>query len=157
MITIANVTGEPIIRTDIGNRINCLPNITYLLTKEDILISLTGNVGRVSKMPEIKAVLNQRVGKLVFTKETKVDKDFVFHSIHNEKFEFAMSQAGQGAAQKNISNTDVLQFRIKIPGVAEQNKIATFLTSIDNLITLHQRKCDQLKTIKKALLQKMFV
>ncbi|MDY0215222.1 MAG: restriction endonuclease subunit S, partial [Bacilli bacterium] len=41
--------------------------------------------------------------------------------------------------------------------IKEQNKISTFLSSLDNLITLHQRKLEKLKNIKKSLLDKMFV
>lgn len=48
---------------------------------------------------------------------------------------------------------------IKIPftNIQEQIKIGTFLDSMDSLITLHQRKCEKLKNIKKSLLEKMFV
>ena len=46
---------------------------------------------------------------------------------------------------------------IAYPSLAEQKKIGEFLTNIDNAITLHQRKLDQMKEYKKGLLQKMFV
>lgn len=51
----------------------------------------------------------------------------------------------------NIKNADVL-----IPDVAEQEKIGEYFLAIDRLITLHQRKCDKLTKVKKAMLQKMF-
>ena len=43
------------------------------------------------------------------------------------------------------------------PSIDEQKKIGEYLESIDNLITLHQRKLDQVKEYKKGLLQQMFV
>ena len=43
------------------------------------------------------------------------------------------------------------------PSFEEQNEIVTKLSSIDNLITLHQRKLEKLKNIKKSVLEKMFV
>ena len=52
----------------------------------------------------------------------------------------------------NIKNADVL-----IPDVAEQEKIGEYFLAIDRLITLHQRKLEKLKNIKKACLEKMFV
>jgi len=44
-----------------------------------------------------------------------------------------------------------------LPSVAEQRKIASYLSNLDHLITLHQQKCEELKKIKKFMLQKMFV
>ena len=44
-----------------------------------------------------------------------------------------------------------------LPTVMEQNKISRLFQQIDNLITLHQRKCDELVKIKKYMLQNMFV
>ena len=43
-----------------------------------------------------------------------------------------------------------------VPSVKEQEKIAEYFKSLDNLITLHQRKCEQLKELKKFMLQNMF-
>ncbi|HFI0804342.1 TPA: restriction endonuclease subunit S, partial [Streptococcus suis] len=105
VVTIANVTGEYFIDDKKGNRIDINPNeMQYVLNKGDILISLTGNVGRVSKMTESKGVLNQRVGKLT----TTANFEFIFSILRTEKFENEMRLASQGAAQANISNKDVL-------------------------------------------------
>jgi type I restriction enzyme S subunit len=46
---------------------------------------------------------------------------------------------------------------IPLPSVPEQRKIGSIFTQLDNLITLHQRKLEKLKNIKKACLEKMFV
>ncbi len=101
VVTIANVSGDTYIDNTTGNRINCDYKNPYVLRKNDILISLTGNVGKVSKMTDEPAVLNQRVAKLNIISE-KISKDLLFHILHSERFERAMIDAGQGAAQKNI-------------------------------------------------------
>ena len=62
-------------------------------------------------------------------------------------------QGGQG----NLSANIILELPIQLPGLEESNQIAYFLESVDNIITLHQRKLDHLKLQKKALLQQMFV
>lgn len=49
-----------------------------------------------------------------------------------------------------------MEISVSIPSKPEQKKVGEFLSHLDNLITLHQRKCDQLKNIKKSLLEKMF-
>ena len=62
-------------------------------------------------------------------------------------------QGGQG----NLSANIILELPIQLPEVKESDKIAYFLESVDNIITLHQRKLDKLQEVKKGLLQKMFV
>ena len=157
VVTIANVSGEVIINDSVGNRISCDNPDVYLLNKGDILVSLTGNVGRVSKMSNIKGLLNQRVGKIL-PNNSDINADFLFHVLRNPHFERAMIDAGQGAAQKNIRNDDVLNYAFFLPVEKdEQNIIAHYFNRLDNLITLHQRKCEVLKNLKSALLNKMFL
>ena len=157
VVTIANVSGEVIINDSVGNRISCDNPDVYLLNKGDILVSLTGNVGRVSKMSNIKGLLNQRVGKIL-PNNSDINADFLFHVLRNPHFERAMIDAGQGAAQKNIRNDDVLNYAFFLPVEKdEQNIIAHYFNRLDNHITLHQRRCKVLKNLKSALLNKMFV
>ncbi|WP_238552276.1 restriction endonuclease subunit S [Bifidobacterium cuniculi] len=47
-------------------------------------------------------------------------------------------------------------YALKIPSLNEQHRIGVFLNKLDSLITLHQRKLEIMKNIKKALLEKMF-
>ena len=49
-----------------------------------------------------------------------------------------------------------MKIEVRIPSVDEQKKIGLYFDSLDNLITLHQRKCEQTKKLKKYMLQKMF-
>ena len=155
VITISNVTGDYFIDDSIGNRINLEKESNYILASGDILVSLTGNVGRVSKMGPSKGVLNQRVAKMIPSK--KIEIEFLFQLMRDTKFELKMIESGQGAAQKNISNNNILSYSTNIPNISEQKRIGHTLKKIDSLITLHQRKLDALKKIKSALLEKMFV
>ena len=63
----------------------------------------------------------------------------------------------RGASIKHPSMNDLLNMNLTMPLIEEQKKIAMFLSNIDNLITLHQRKLEKLSQIKKSLLDKMFV
>ncbi|MGN0811303.1 MAG: restriction endonuclease subunit S [Akkermansia muciniphila] len=101
VVTIANVSGEAEVNDSVGKYIDAPLNSEYILQKGDILISLTGNVGRVSRMSSKPAVLNQRVAR-VFLKEGELQNDFVFAILRNPQFERSMIDSGQGAAQKNI-------------------------------------------------------
>ncbi len=157
VVTIANVSGEVIINDKIGNRISCDNPDKYLLNENDILLSMTGNVGRVSKMSKIKGVLNQRVGKIVPTSNS-ISADFLFHVLKNPNFERSMIDEGKGAAQKNISNSDVLSYEFLMPpDIKEQQSIACCLDRLDNLIILHWHEYIRLIRIKYALLKVLFV
>ena len=57
----------------------------------------------------------------------------------------------------NLVASDFLQEKFLVPSFEEQKKIGAFFNQLDNLITLHQRELEKLKSIKKALLEKMFV
>jgi type I restriction enzyme S subunit len=56
----------------------------------------------------------------------------------------------------NLVAKDFLNEDILVPSIAEQQKIGEYLSNLDHLITLHQRKCEQLKELKKFMLQNMF-
>ena len=58
--------------------------------------------------------------------------------------------------QWKIHESDFLKIEIPVPSVEEQRQIGTFLDYLDHLITLHQRKCDNLNSMKKFMLQNMF-
>lgn len=62
-------------------------------------------------------------------------------------------QGGQG----NLSATIVKNLSIHIPAYVEQVRIGEYFADLDNLITLHQRKIDQLQSLKKFMLQNLFI
>lgn len=61
-----------------------------------------------------------------------------------------------GTGQKVLSFSDLLKMYLRVPNYEEQKKIAVYFDSLDHLITLHQCKCDELKEVKKFMLQNMF-
>ena len=87
------------------------------------------------------------------------DSDFLGRRLVRKDFINAMIKWRQGVVygQWRIHESDFLKINISVPIVEEQRKIGTFLDSLDHLITLHQRKLENLTKQKKALLQKMFV
>ena len=67
------------------------------------------------------------------------------------------SKLSAGSTFDSINSEQLKNSEINIPLNEEQKQIGNFLEKIDNLITLHQRKLEKLKNIKKSLLNKMFV
>ena len=111
IITIANVSGGRYINEEDCNCIINLPNDIQdhqVLKEGDILISLTGNVGRVSLCKGGAYLLNQRVGLLQI--EGNIDKEFLYQVLSSRRFENSMVACGQGAAQMNIGKGDVENF-----------------------------------------------
>ena len=151
VVTISNVKGNEYIDDTYGNRIDTVES-QFILEQGDILISLTGNVGRVSKMTEVAAVLNQRVGKLA----TNQSNNFLFTLLSNRNFEKEMVLSSQGAAQANISNNDVLNYKTSFPSLPEQEAIGSFFQDLDKAIAKQEEKVNQLKESKQTLLRKMF-
>ena len=152
VVTISNVKGNEYIDDTYGNRIDTVES-QFILEQGDILISLTGNVGRVSKMTEVAAVLNQRVGKLT----TNQSNNFLFTLLSNRNFEKEMVLSSQGAAQANISNNDVLNYKTSFPSLPEQEAIGSFFQDLDKAIAKQEEKVNQLKESKQTLLRKMFI
>ena len=57
----------------------------------------------------------------------------------------------------DLVTNDFLNETFLVPSGKEQKQIGAFLNKLDNIITLHQRKCDELKKMKKYMLQNMFI
>ncbi|SDW44402.1 type I restriction enzyme, S subunit [Lachnospiraceae bacterium KHCPX20] len=66
------------------------------------------------------------------------------------------STEGASVCRKNIVWEELYKQELPVPKIDEQEKIGKFFHELDNLITLHQRKCDETKTVKKYMLQNMF-
>lgn len=77
-------------------------------------------------------------------------------NYHSEVRKYLMSVSTQ-TALTGMTTEGYFGATLFLPTVMEQNKISRLFQQIDNLITLHQRKCDELMKVKKYMLQNMFV
>ena len=82
---------------------------------------------------------------------------FLALAISNGEPQKELSKKAQGKSVVHIHNTDIQEVTIAYPSKTEQDRIVSIFRQLDNLITLHQRKLEKLKNIKKACLEKMFV
>lgn len=157
IVTIANVQNG---RLDLSsyNIISSLPkNIQpcQILRIGDILISMTGNVGRICKVTEKNCLLNQRVGLLQIVSK-KIDEDFLYVVLNNVGFEKAMIEKGQGAAQSNIGNKDIENYVFNCPPtIEEQQAIANILSSMDTEIASLEQKRDKYIAMKQGMMQQL--
>lgn len=159
ILTITNVSGERHINDEDCNCIINLPDDIQdhqVLKEGDILISLTGNVGRVSLCKDGDYLLNQRVGLLQLAKN--VNQEFLYQILSSQKFENSMIACGQGAAQMNIGKGDVESY--VLPYSSNGNNIlwiAKILHSYDECIINEQRRLTLLTMQKQYLLTQMFI
>ena len=86
--------------------------------------------------------------------ELKIEPEFAVYALY--KMMRLVSNEVQGTSIKGITKDELLAKEILIPDCEEQKKIGAYLHNLDHLITLHQRKCDETKKLKKYMLQKMF-
>ena len=86
----------------------------------------------------------------------KFDLNYLAYVLRSESFRKEMTFLAQGISRYNISKNKVMEVEIPVPSLEEQSKVGRYFSNLDNLITLHQRKCDEVKTLKKYMLQKMF-
>ena len=84
--------------------------------------------------------------------------DFFKHTLMDKRFKHHLELSSPGGAGRNkvLKVADMLKYELLVPSIKEQNEISSFLNHVDYIITLHQRKLDNLKLKKKALLQKLF-
>lgn len=155
VITIANVQSGKMTIGDGTNFIKHIPGdiqSDQILKIGDILISMTGNVGRVCLVDNENCLLNQRVGKIL---PKKIDRYFLYHQINNSKFISEMFRKSQGGAQDNLSVGAIMDHQIFIPKKTEQERIASILNDCDREIELLKSKKSQIEQQKKFLLKKL--
>ena len=98
-----------------------------------------------------KYTLNQRIAGITPYENTD---SYFLHILMNRNRYFL--KFDDGNKQTNLSVNDVTNFEEKYPSYEEQYKIGQCFSNLDHLITLHQRKCEETKKLKKYMLQKMF-
>ena len=129
----------------------------YMLDEGDLLMSLTGNVGRVAILEKamLPAVLNQRVACLRL-KTDKIEKGYLFHILNSDFFEKKCIQASNGVAQKNMSTEWLKEFSIPIYSKEEQKKITIILDKLRNAINFREKELHSLDELIKARFVEMF-
>ncbi len=93
----------------------------------------------------------------VFQTEEYIDDKFLLHWFKSDSFPRWIEKLQEGSVRLYFYFDKLVQCQMMVPSLEEQKRISAYLDSIDQLITLHQRKCDELKNMKKFMLQNMFV
>ena len=86
------------------------------------------------------------------------DNDFMVNNLnHNPQIKYDLDVLSVGTGQHVLSFTNLKKYEILAPSYVEQKRIGQFLLQLNRTITLHDKKIQYLKQLKRGLLQKMFV
>ena len=120
-----------------------------------------------SETPEevgMSSVLLEKQGKTYlnsfcfgFRPSEKIDSYYLAYMLRSESVRAKITLLAQGISRYNISKNKVMEIAVSLPSLDEQKMIGQYFSQLDHLITLHQRKLEKLKNIKKSMLEKMFV
>ena len=94
---------------------------------------------------------------LIRDTQSRFDLKFLCHMLGTDQMLDQYRMFAAGSTVNNLNKELVGNTTVSLPSIEEQRVIGEYLESIDNLITLHQRKLEKLKNIKKSMLEKMFV
>ena len=121
----------------------------------DVLITTEAPCGNVAQVNKADIALAQRIIKYRGHIGV-VDNTYLKYYLLSPEFQKILNAKSSGGTVQGIKGSILHQQKIIYPSYEEQKKIGQHMDSLDHLITLHQRKCDEVKSLKKYMLQKMF-
>ena len=92
-----------------------------------------------------------------YRQDGSFDSRYLAYMLRSQNVRSDLTLLAQGISRFNISKNKVMELKVPYPGLKEQAQLGAFFDRLDSLITLHQRKLELLRNIKKSMLDKMFV
>lgn len=124
-----------------------------IIPKDSLIVSSSATFGVVAVITQDLITNQTFIGLVPKDKETL---DYWYAFFHSDEARKYMRLQSAGSTIFYIARESFENMPIKIPTKEEMIKIGTYFDNLDSLITLHQRKCDEIKEIKKFMLQNMF-
>ena len=122
-----------------------------------ILITKDGTLGKVAFVDGLKKPATLNAGVFNVENQDDVDGRYLFQYLKAPFLMDYVSLKATGGTIKHLNQNILVDFPVKLPSKSEQQKIGSYFSHLDSLISLQQRKLEKLKNIKKSLLEKMFV
>jgi type I restriction enzyme S subunit len=132
----------------------------YLIEKGDLLISLTGTIGKddygnicICDDSE-KYLLNQRVAKLIPKKS--INPYYLMYLFKNKDVKNKLTKLSRGIRQANISNRDILNLTVPMPPISLQNQFAEIVKKTESIKITQSESTSDINNLFDALMQKAF-
>ena len=116
-----------------------------------ILCTCIASIGK-NTLLTVKGSFNQQINSLTPYDEN----DAYFLLTESEIWSNIMKRMAASGTMQIVNKTEFSELKTMVPTLSEQQAIGSYFRSLDHLITLHQRNCDDFKNLKKVMLQKMF-
>ncbi len=128
----------------------------FKLKDGDVLLTIVGSIGETAILKHSENVTFQR--SVAFLRPSnELKSEFLYSEIQSSRFQKELNNRKSTSAQPGIYLGDLGEISIDFPkNEDEQYAVSQYFCNLDSLITLHQRKCEQAKKLKKYMLQKMF-
>lgn len=128
----------------------------YMLRENDLLISLTGNVGRVGILNDsfLPAALNQRVGCI--RPKNKVNTKFIYYQLRKNSFKEDCINSSKGVAQLNMSTEWLKDYKLFVPPLVEQQEIVAELDAVQAMIDGYKAQIANLDALAQSIFHNTF-
>ena len=123
--------------------------VTKMAEIGDIILTVRAPVGDIGKT-DFNVVIGRGVAAIK-------GNDFIFYTLEKMKMTGFWNRFSTGSTFESISSNDIKEAIVQLPTLDEQQAIGAYFSNLDNLIASHQEKITQLETLKKKLLQDMFI
>ncbi|MDU4145982.1 restriction endonuclease subunit S [Clostridium sp.] len=132
-------------------------NKQYEVVMNDILISMSGSIGKVSKYEHTEpSLLNQRVGKFEILEGIEVDREFLFYYLRSDSFKRAIIKDANECVVSNISAKSIVSCSIPIPPLDIQKKIVKVLEKAEKTLEKRKKSIALLDELIKSKFIEMF-
>lgn len=128
-----------------------------MLEEGDIIFSKDGSLGNPALVSNLKGEATINSTMMLVRLDKEVSSQFFYQVLTSSVFQKLIYLKVSGSSIPHLFQADMQDFRFHAPSINEQQAIGSYFTNLDNLITAHQEKISQLETLKKKLLQDMFI
>ena len=133
-----------------------LSNASGKLEEGDVLVTGGGSVGNPYIVPNNEPLYTKDADLLWIKNQGRFYPYFLYEYFFSPTFRIYLSNISHVGTIAHYTITQLSETPISLPDIEEQIKVGEYFESLDRLITLHQRKCEETKKLKKYMLQKMF-
>ena len=131
------------------------------LEEDDIVVTSRGSLGHIAwynaDISSFVPYARINSGMLILRNKKEIETEYLYHFMKSSKGQSQISFISFGSAQPQLTKKGVEDLEVILPTRRdEQVQLGHYFSNLDHLITLHQRKCDEAKSLKKYMLQKMF-
>lgn len=161
LLSAKNIKGGSIIWDESDRRISVDEyekiHSKFKLKNNDVLLTIVGSIGETAILKDISDITFQRSVAFLRVSE-QITPEFLYSEIQTQQFQKRLDDRKSTSAQPGIYLGDLSEIPfVYSKNKDEQAKIGQYFSNLDNLITLHQRKIDDYKKLKKTMLSKMFI